>query len=304
MRVELRLLFFPLMILALIASLACESRETKAGSPIPNAAAATQPPSTPSPSPPDSDVYVASGPIVVENQLDITAQREGLVAKILADTGKLVRRGELLATLDDRQLAAEHDAAGAKLQSISFDEKNWEARVKMEEVDLSRAEKMKQADLITPEQVEHARFQLLASQNEMQRERQDYVNQQDIIRSLDVELEKTRITAPFDGVVARRYVRTGQRVASGERLFWVSAVSPLRVKFTLPQGFVGRVRVGDAITVSSADNPQPPHPAKVIQVSPVVDPSSGTIEVLAELLGAPGDLLPGMTATVRIENHR
>lgn len=303
MRVELRLISFPLIFLVLIASLACESHETQAGSPITNAAVATQPPFTPSPAP-APDVYVASGPIVVENQLDITAQREGLIAKVLADTGKLVRRGELLATLDDRQLGAEHDAAVAKLQSISFDGKNWEAKVKMEEVDLSRAEKMKQADLITPEQVEHARFQLLASQNELLRERQDYLNQQDIIRGLDVELEKTRITAPFDGVVARRYVRAGQRVTSGERLFWVSAVYPLRVKFTLPQGFAGKVRVGDSIAVSSPDNPQSRRSAKVIQVSPVVDPSSGTIEVLAEMLGPPGDLRPGMTATVRIENHR
>src|SRR5438270_8869622 len=58
--------------------------------------------------------YVASGPIVVENQVDVAAQREGIVAKILVDTGTAVRRGEALAVLDDRQLAADREAAEAK----------------------------------------------------------------------------------------------------------------------------------------------------------------------------------------------
>jgi multidrug efflux pump subunit AcrA (membrane-fusion protein) len=46
------------------------------------------------------------------------------------------------------------------------------------------------------------------------------------------------------------------------------------------------------------------HPAKVIDVSPVVDPSSGTIEVLAQIEGAAPDLRPGMLATIRIDLPR
>src|SRR4051812_5433966 len=50
---------------------------------------------------------VISGPIVVENQVDLAAQRDGVVARIVADTGTAVRKGQLLAELDDRQLSAE-----------------------------------------------------------------------------------------------------------------------------------------------------------------------------------------------------
>jgi multidrug efflux pump subunit AcrA (membrane-fusion protein) len=54
-----------------------------------------------------------------------------------------------------------------------------------------------------------------------------------------------------------------------------------------------------AITVAD-ENSGPNHQARVIQVSPVVDPASGTIEVLAELIGPAPGLRPGMQADVRL----
>lgn len=244
--------------------------------------------------------FVASGPIVVENQVDVLAQRDGVVASVAAEPGIPVRKGQLLAKLDDRQLVADRDAARAKVQSIAYDQKNWDAKVKMDEVDLERTEKMMAADLITREQLEHQRFKLVASKNELEREKQDLVMAQSALRSLDLEVEKTRIMAPFDGVVARRYVRVGQKVTKDDRLFWVTATAPLRVKFTLPERYVGRVQRGDTVTVVSTLAAETQYPAKVVHVSPVVDPASGTIEVLAELSGSPKGLQPGMTANVRL----
>ena len=249
---------------------------------------------------PQVEDITCSGPIVVENQLDVAAQREGVVAQILADTGKFVHEGDLLATLDDRQLAADRDAAEAKLRSIDANVKNWMAEIKVLEADLERSEKMWDAQIITKEQLDHDRFKVEADRYELERERENAVNQQDVIRSLNLELEKTRILAPFDGVVARRYIRAGQRVGSGDRLFWVTAIAPLRVKFTLPEQLLGRIARGQAIDVVSADSPDSRHTAKVIQISPVVDPSSGTIEVLAEIVGPSGNLRPGMSANIRI----
>src|SRR5205085_4631974 len=239
--------------------------------------------------------YLASGPIVVENQVDVAAQREGVVAKILADTGTSVHRGEVLALLDDRQLSADREAAEAKLRSIEADEKNWEEQNKMDQVDLDRAEKMMKWDLITKEELDHARFKVTASKYEVERERENQLNAKATLESLNLELEKTRIEAPFEGIVARRYVRAGQKVAAGERLFWVSEVAPLLVRFTLPERFVGKANKGDIVYVTSAAEPEAEHRAKVVQVSPVVDPASDSIDVMAELEGKPADLRPGMT---------
>jgi multidrug efflux pump subunit AcrA (membrane-fusion protein) len=72
----------------------------------------------------------------------------------------------------------------------------------------------------------------------------------------------------------------------------------MRVKFTLPEQYIGKVTRGAEIGVTAAGEKD--RRAKIVQVSPVVDPASGTIEVVAELLGPAGELRPGMTAQVTL----
>jgi len=291
-----RVAFTVLLAVSLASWLGCGNSK-----PAPQTAVAAKP--APSPAPVREESFVASGPIVVENQVDVMAQREGIVAKVNVDAGTMVRKGQLLATLDDRQISADKDAADAKVRSAAADLKGWEGEVKVLKSDLERAEKMWEAQLITKQDLEHARYKVEADEYEVERARENLNNAQAAAKSLALELGKTRIQAPFNGVVARRYVRAGEQVAVGGRLFWVTAVGPLRVKFTLPERFVGQVKKGDELNVTAAEERQK-HTAKVIQVSPVVDPSSGTIEVLAEVMGAAPDLRPGMTANVILPNPK
>jgi membrane fusion protein, multidrug efflux system len=263
------------------------------------ASASTLPPPQPAP-----EFFTASGPLVVENQIDVAAEREGVVAKVMAEPGLRVKKGQLLAQLDDRQLSADLEAARAKTGSAEADLKNWQAEAKVLESDYQRAQKMWDAQLITKEQLEHARYKAESDQWDVKRAHDLLKNAQATARSTELELEKTRIRAPFDGLVARRYVRAGQKVALGDRLFWVTAEAPLRVKFTLPEQFLGKVKKGQELAVSPPSDSGRSYAARVIEVSPVVDPASGTIEVLAELLGKPEDLRPGLTASVRLPNPR
>ncbi|MGZ4824227.1 MAG: efflux RND transporter periplasmic adaptor subunit [Terriglobales bacterium] len=248
-----------------------------------------------------NDVYRASGPLVVENQVDVAAQREGVVARITAEVGTRVQKGRLLAQLDDRQLQADRAAADAKVKSLTADLKHWEALSSVRDADLSRSEQMWKSNIISSQQLEHDRYSAIGSKFEIERQRQDLRNAQEDLNSLDVELEKSRIVAPFDGLVARRYVRAGQRVANSERLFWVTAVAPLNVKFTLPQELAGKVKIGELVRVSPAFDDRDQHAAKVTLVSPVVDPASGTIELQAQVIGEPGTLRPGMTVNVNVK---
>ena len=279
------------------------------GSPVPSVSAAQ--PVASEPSQPavkaahEESGFTTSGPIIVENQVDVTAQREGVVSQILVEPGIRVKAGQLLAKLDDRQLTADLEAARAKTRSVEFDLKNWESEAKVLDADYARAQKMWAAELITKEQLDHARFKAESDQWDVKRVQELLSNAQSTQRSLELELEKTRISAPFSGVVARRYVRAGQAVAKDERLFWVTATAPLRVRVTLPARYIGQIKAGGSATISAAEIVQgAEYRAKVLQVSPVVDPSSDTIEVLAELTGSVSGLQPGMRANVRFPNLR
>jgi RND family efflux transporter MFP subunit len=245
--------------------------------------------------------YTASGPIVVENQVDIAAQREGMVVEILAETGTRVRKGQLLAKMDDRQIVADIEGARAKTRSTEADLNTWKAEANVLEVDLQRARKMWAAQLITQEQFEHAKFKAEADQWDVKRVEQLLISARDTERSLELELEKTQVIAPFDGIVGRRYIRVGQTVARDERLIWLTATGPLRVRFTLPSKFLNHIKIGQRVAITVADgNPMQEHAARVIQMSPVVDAASGTIEVLAELTGPAPDLRPGMQADIHL----
>jgi membrane fusion protein (multidrug efflux system) len=247
-------------------------------------------------------VYVTTGPVVVENQVDVSALREGPVVSILAQPGTQVHQGQLLAKLDDRQISSDVEAASAKVRSIEANLKNWQAETKVLQGDRARAEKLYEAQVIAKEVLEHAQYKEEADEYEVQREAESLNNAKAVLRSLELEREKTSIVAPFDGIVARRYVRVGQKVSPGDRLFWVTALTPLQVKFTLPERLLGAVKKGQLVSVTSADaSAATRHAAKVVDVSPVVDPSSGTIEILAQIEGAAPDLLPGMLASIRID---
>jgi membrane fusion protein, multidrug efflux system len=247
---------------------------------------------------------IVSGPIIVEHQVDLTAQRDGVLAKIYFDAPARVRKGTILARLDDRQIAANLEAARAKSRSIAADLKNWEAEAQVLKADYVRAQRLWDLGLISQEQLQHAQYKSESDQWDIQRVTETVNTAKEEEHSLELELEKTKVIAPFDGLIARRYVREGQSVAKGDRLFWVTAEGPLLMRFTLPERYFGRVRRAQQFEVSSPDLPGEKHAARVKEVSPVVDPSSGTFEVLVELTGERGSLRPGMTANLKVENTR
>jgi len=291
----------PAMLAATALFPACSSGPTPAGAaaaPASKIPAATM---SPAQTEPPSAEYIASGPIVVEHQVELAAQRDGVVTEVLVETGAPVRKDQLLGRLDDRQLMADRDAAAAKVRSLEADLKNWEAGAKVAQAERDRAEEMWKANIIAKEQEEKAKYQYDATEFEVERQREDLKYEQEKLRSLELELEKTRITAPFDGIVARRYLRVGQQVAKNDHLFWISAVAPLRVKFALPESYLGRVRKGTELVVTSPTAPAELHQARVMLVSPVVDPASDTIDVTAELQGPTG-LRPGMNVNIRLRN--
>jgi membrane fusion protein, multidrug efflux system len=291
----------PLAVFGLILCLlGCSSNATSADAAVTvTPKPATEPPIRPQSAPPD---YIASGPIVVENQMELAAQRDGVVAEVVVEAGASIKKNQLLARLDDRELTANKDAALAKARSTEADLKNWEASAKVAQAQRDRAEQLWAANIIAKSEEEKARYQYDATEFEVERQREDLKYAQETLLSLELELEKTRITAPFDGVVARRYIRPGEEVTKNERLFWISAVGPLRVKFSLPEAYLGRVRKGTELIVVTPATPGELHPAKVVLVGPVVDPASDTIDVTAELQGSSPTLRPGMTANIRLRN--
>jgi len=288
----------------LLAALGCSGVNRGAEPTV--AAATTTPAPAPAPAPAPQPAVAApqdlitTGPITMEQQIDVVALRAGVVTSLAADVDSTVSQGQPLARLDDRQVTADRDAAQFKVQSLDADLKNWQAEVDVRKTDLQRAEAMRQAGINTQEALDHARYDLTATRFEVDRQRGEMQAAQANLRSLNLELQKTRITAPFAGVVSQRYVRLGQYVNIGDRLFQITGNSPMEVRFTLPERDIPLVRRGERVIVSPTPDFHLTAPASITRLSPVVDPGSGTIEVTAVLAKRVPGLLPGMVASIRI----
>lgn len=120
------------------------------------------------------------------------------------------------------------------------------------------------------------------------------------LRAADIELEQSRVTAPFNGVVGRRSVHEAQGVKKGEVLFWITAQAPLRILFTVPESSMAFFPRGAKLELTTKDYPHLKQPASVFRVSPVVDRASGSIEVIGKLEKPSPLLKPGMSMQVKL----
>jgi RND family efflux transporter MFP subunit len=275
------------------------------------AAAAVSTPVAPSPNPSlqpaaasvsdtaETRPFTTTGPLVAEQQADVAAERDGRVARIAVEIGDRVQTGQVLALLDDRELHSAVDSQKAKVASLQAQVKEWESEQKVEESDLRRADAMRAAKISTEEEWEHVKYKLEETIAEVARYRADEQAAEADLKLAGLQLEQSRIVAPFDGVVGRSSARLTQQVKKGDVLFWVTAEAPLRVLFTVPESAMAAFPTGAPLELTTADYPQLRQQAHVLRVSPVIDPASGSVQVIGAVVRPSPLLKPGMTMQVR-----
>lgn len=272
----------------------------KRADPPPTPEPAVAPTPVPEPRAASPREYVTTGPLVVEQQANVLADRDGHVVAVKAELGQRVGRGQLLALLDDRTLQAAYASKSAHLEAIRAQIKEWEAEQRGNEADMRRADSLYASRIISDEDHEHIRSKLDQTIAEVARYKSEAAQAEADLRSSKIDIEDSQVVAPFAGVVGRRSVRVGQEVRKGDALFWVTAERPLHVMFTVPEDAMAAFHRGVVLELTTANDPTLHQSARIEHVSPVVDPASGSIEVNA-LVEHPSPLLkPGMSMQVRL----
>jgi RND family efflux transporter MFP subunit len=248
----------------------------------------------------DAKLFTTTGPLVAEQQADVAAERDGRIAQIAVEIGDHVHKGQLLALLDDRTLRSAFDSQKARVASLHAQVAEWEAEQKSGEADLRRADIMRSEKIRSEEEWEHVKYKLDETIAEVARYRAEETAAQADLEMAKLQLEQSRIVAPFTGVVGRSSVRSTQEVKKGDVLFWVTAVAPLHILFTVPESAMGVFTAGAPLELTTADYPSLRQPARILRVSPVVDPASGSVQVIGLVSHASQLLKPGMSMQVRL----
>jgi membrane fusion protein (multidrug efflux system) len=113
-------------------------------------------------------------------------------------------------------------------------------------------------------------------------------------------LAESSVSAPFAGLVARRYVQLGEFVQKGTDLYEIVALDPLEAIFSLTELDTQRVRVGQKIQISVGAFPDRTFAGEVSFVSPTVDPMTRTLRIKAQVDNTEGLLRPGLFARVSL----
>lgn len=206
-----------------------------------------------------------TGPGTVQARIPVTlsARITATITKLLADQGDAVKRGQLLAILDDRELEAKRaGAANARETSARNIAAAQAAVAKAEaELELARVKYRRDQDLLRAGYVsqsamdtsaatlrsaeanlENARAALAARQSEAAGVAHE-------ARYADTVLSHTRVVAPMDAIVVERLAEVGTTVAPGTGLFRLVDPATLWVAARIDESVVGRVEVGQSAEI-------------------------------------------------------
>lgn len=266
-----------------------------------------QPSSNTAPSPPPAPGTSARGTetgdilsvLTVEHQVDLSSQRDGRVTSVAKDEGSVVKSGEILGQLDDQSLQQELIKARDDLKVTQNNLQYKAAELKAKAAAYRRQQLLREAGLSSQADLEAAEFEAKGAEYDMHGYEALVESGQAEIHRLEIEIDQTVLRAPFSGVVVRRYVREGQALAKGDKCFRVSQLYPLQVQFQISELASPRPVLGAPVNLILLGSANRLLNAKVVKVSPTVDPSSDSYDVVAQLTGSGlSDLRPGMAVRV------
>jgi len=208
-----------------------------------------------------------------EIQRAITAPFQGYVREAAARAGDAVKKGQIMARLDDRDLRVERARLGSQREQLAQQYRDAMARQERSQVRIVSA------------QIAQAEAQ---------------------IALLDEQLARTEVSAPFDGVVVSGDLTQslGAPLERGQVMFEVAPLDAYRIVLQVGEQDIADVRVGQAGELVLTPMPGQRYPLKVVKITPVSTAKDGrnVFRVEAEL-GARADerLRPGMEGVAKIE---
>ncbi len=230
-----------------------------------------------------------SGTLTADREARIRAEMSGAVLATNVEQGERVSAGTVLGRIDD---ASVRDAAISARSAVA------QATVAAEQAarELQRSKTLAAAGAIAERDVEGADRASLGAQAQL-------ADAKARLSSADKMLRNTIIRSPFAGVVSERAVNPGDIVSPGSAMFTVIDPRSLRVEASVPTTALADVRVGAPVlfTVNGSDRVLE---GRVTRVSPMVDPQTKQVRLLASVPNSAGMLVAGLFVEGRVASQK
>ncbi len=209
----------------------------------------------------------------------------GTVATVAVNQGERVAAGQVLATLDAKPFKLNVQAARSQRASV-------QAKFANQKGELDRKRQLFDKGWVTKAALDQAVAAFDAAEGDLNLARSR-------LGSAERDLSNTRLTAPFDGVVARRDVEPFEEVSTGQAILLINSEGALEVDLSIPDSVISRLSIGAPVLVKVSTVAGCGCTGRITEIGAAAD-SANAVPVKVALLDSRPGLLPGMSAEMSV----
>ncbi|MDZ7630025.1 MAG: efflux RND transporter periplasmic adaptor subunit [Gemmatimonadaceae bacterium] len=227
-----------------------------------------------------------SGELTAERTAQVRAEVSGSVIQVYVEAGQRVAAGTPLARIDATTASAAELSARTGVTAS-------EAQAAQAKKELDRSERLNAAGAIADRDLENARLSYSTAMAQLANVKSAYAQ-------ASKQLGNATVRAPFAGVVATKAVSAGDVVQPGGALFTVVDPKSMRLEAAVPAAQIGQIRTGMPVAFSVSGYGDRKFTGTVTRVSPVADPTTRQVSILASIPNSAGTLVGGLFAEGRV----
>jgi len=257
-------------------------------------------------------VLNASGYVTARRRATVSSKVTGKVLEVFVEEGKAVRKGQVLARLDDSQVRASLAVGEAQLETARRGAAEDEARLREAELTLGRREQLVKEQVISKSELDSARAEVESLKARIAVASQQIRVAESIVNQRRTDLADMEVRAPFDGVAITKDAQPGEMISpvsagGGFTRTGVATIvdmSSLEIEVDVNESYINRVHAGMPVEAVLDAYPDWRIPAHVIATIPSADRQKATVKVRIGFEQLEPRILPDMGVKVSFLSER
>jgi RND family efflux transporter MFP subunit len=240
------------------------------------------------------------GNLIGQQTVAIAPRTGGRLLNVNVQLGDRVRRGQVLAKVEDREIVEQVRAAEASQEVAKATIRQREADLNVAKLNFDRSKNLFERQLLAKQALDDAESRYLAAVAQLDLSTAQLGANAARLEELRINLQHTSVTSPVDGFVASRTVDPGAMVNTNTSIASVVDISRLRLVVNVVEKDLRMVSAGDDAAVEVDAYPGETFHGKIARVAPVLDPATRTAAMEVEIPNGDYRLKPGMYARINL----
>ena len=221
-----------------------------------------------------TDEILISGSLLPDEEVNLSFETSGKIIEINFQEGTFVKKGDLLAKVNDKPLQAQL--------------KRLMAQLKLAEDRVYRQSALLERDAVSKEAYEKVKTELATLNADI-----------DLVKA---NILQTELRAPLDGIIGLRQISVGTYASPSTIVAKLTKICPLEVEFAVPERYANDVKSGANLDFS-LEGVLNPYQAKVYARESKIDPVTHTLTIRALYPNSESTVLPGRYASIRLKKQ-